>query len=161
MNKIIAFLIFFLFPGVAWSLNQDFTGAFIAAGFENVNGEWLSKCGKESRQEGKSYDPASIYQRVDLNGDKKPELIIMEGGLYCFGHTSYRSYLLEKKKDGQWKNVTNFDGIPKVLDTIGVEGWRDIMVVRPGVCFNVESYQEGTYKLNHMENHNGKPCDED
>lgn len=127
---------------------------FRAAGFTRRGNQWRSDCDDPGTL---SYGPGTIESRSDLNGDGRPEAVVTEGGIYCYGNTGTAYWLVSQQADGSWKLITNNTGIPEFLKTRGVGGWPDILVGGPGFCFPVERWNGKAYVLNRRE-YNGKPC---
>ena len=126
---------------------------FKAAGFTKRGGAWRN-CDAPA---GASSTPGAIEQTADLNGDGLPEVVITEGGTYCYGHTGQAFWLVSKLATGSWKLITNNTGIPEFLGTKGAGGWPDISVGGPGFCFPVERWNGTAYKLQRWE-YEGKAC---
>src|SRR3546814_14605248 len=73
-----------------------------------------------------SYEPGSIAERGDFNGDGLTDAIVTEGGTYCFGMTGYGYTLVSRNRDGSWRIMDQRNGIPSFLAVQGAEGWPDI-----------------------------------
>ncbi|HKT16200.1 MAG TPA: hypothetical protein VJR87_12440 [Allosphingosinicella sp.] len=131
----------------------DRTAAFQAAGFKLKGGQWQA-CGDPGTA---TYAPGAIDTVRDLNGDGRPEAVISEGSLFCFGGTEVGYSIVSKQQDGSWKQVTSGAGIPNFLATKGVAGWPDIEVGGPGFCFPVERWNGKAYAL-HRHEYEGKAC---
>jgi hypothetical protein len=137
---------------------QDYSEAFIAAGFESIEGEWLSDCGKDSIVLNAAYSPGRVQKIIDLNGDGLYEIILSEGSSLCAGNTGVVTYIMLRNMEGEWIVLEEFIGFPHILDTRSTAGWLDIKIVGPGFCHVVISYVNGSYNFNRTE-YNGKPCD--
>jgi hypothetical protein len=131
----------------------DEAAAFQAAGFKKRGGAWRS-CDAPA---GASATPGAIEQTADLNGDGLPEVVISEGGTFCYGNTGQAFWLVSKLANGSWKLMTNNTGIPQFLGTKGVDGWPDVSVGGPGFCFPVERWNGKAYRLQRWE-YEGKAC---
>jgi hypothetical protein len=131
----------------------DEAAAFQAAGFKKRGGAWRN-CDAPA---GASSTPGAIEQTADLNGDGLPEVVIIEGGTFCYGHTGQAFWLVSKLANGSWKLITNNTGIPEFLATKGVDGWPDVSVGGPGFCFPVERWNGKAYRLQRWE-YEGKAC---
>jgi hypothetical protein len=140
-------------PAVATLQAADEAAAFKAAGFTKRGGAWRS-CDPPGTA---SYSPGSIAKVADLNGDGLPEVVLSEGGTYCYGHTGQGYWLVSKLANGSWKLITSGTGIPEFLKTKGVDGWPDVSVGGPGFCFPVERWNGREYKLQRWE-YSGKAC---
>ena len=128
---------------------------FRAAGFKKTRRGWESGCDDPSA--GSVYEPGVIDQVKDLNGDGRPEAVVIEGGSLCYGNTGTAFSLVSQQADGSWKLIHESIGIPEFLATKGVGGWPDISVGGPGFCFPVMRWNGRTYVRQRME-YQGKPC---
>ena len=128
---------------------------FRAAGFQQIRGRWESGCYDPSS--GSYYEPGTISEVKDLNGDGRPEAIVTEGTTFCYGMTGQAFWLVSEQADGGWKLITNEIGIPEFLTTRGVGGWPDISVGGPGFCFPVMRWNGRAYATHRMA-YEGKPC---
>ena len=128
---------------------------FKAAGFTLRDGDW--KSGNCDGAESESYSPGSIDAYRDLNGDGRPEAVVIEGGAICYGMTGTHFWLLSKEADGGWKLMHQETAMPDFLATKGVEGWPDIQLGGPGFCFPVSRWNGTAYALNRFE-YEGKRC---
>lgn len=131
----------------------DEAAAFKAAGFTRRGGAWRN-CDAPA---GASATPGSIEQTADLNGDGLPEVVITEGGTYCYGNTGQGFWLVSKLAGGSWKVMASGTGIPQFLGTKGADGWPDVSVGGPGFCFPVERWNGKAYQLQRWE-YEGKAC---
>jgi hypothetical protein len=131
---------------------SDRNAAFTAAGFTKVGSEWRS-CDDPGTA---SYSPGEIEQSGDFNGDGRPDAVIVEGSVHCHGMTG-TGYSLVSKQVGGWKLLTENTGVLSFLDTKGADGWPDISVGGPGVCFPVERWNGSEYKMRGFE-YQGKAC---
>ena len=100
---------------------------------------------------------ATIDSVADLNGDGQPEVIVTEGGTFCYGRSEMGYALVSRQPNGGWKRITSGAGIPQVLKTRGTAGWPDLSIGGPGFCFPVERWNGREYVLNRHE-YEGKPC---
>ncbi len=139
-------------PPVLGPADRD--AAFRAAGFTRRGNDWRSDCDDPGTA---SYGPGAIDQVADLNGDGRPEAVIVESGTYCYGHTGTGFTLVGKQADGRWARITGSIGIPEFLATKGVGGWPDIEIGGPGFCFPVERWDGREYRL-HRHQYEGKAC---
>jgi hypothetical protein len=131
----------------------DQAAAFRAAGFAQVEGQWRA-CDDPGTA---SYTPGAIEQVADLNGDGRPEAIISEGSMFCYGMQGSGYMLVSQQGDGAWKLVTDGSGIPSPLRTTGAGGWPDLEIGGPGFCFAVERWNGSAYVL-HRHEYQGKAC---
>jgi hypothetical protein len=128
---------------------------FRAAGFKRMRGHWESGCNDPST--GAVYEPGKIEQMKDLNGDGRPEAVVIEGGSYCYGNTGQAFWLVSQQANGSWKLMMSTTGIAEFLPTKGVGGWPDISIGGPGFCFPVVRWNGSDYVQNRME-YEGKVC---
>jgi len=128
---------------------------FRAAGFKQMRGHWESGCNDPSA--GAVYEPGKIEQVKDLNGDGRPEAIVIEGGTYCYGNTGQAFWLVSQQANGSWKLMMSTTGIAEFLPTKGAGGWPDISIGGPGFCFPVVRWNGSDYVQNRME-YEGKVC---
>ena len=131
----------------------DQAAAFKAAGFARAGGVWKSDCDQPG---GPPYEPGSIEQVSDLNGDGRPEAIIVEGGTFCYGNTGTGFMLVSKQADGKWVKLHATQGIATILPT-RANGWPEIEIGGPGFCFPVLRWN-GKEFANHRLQYEGKPC---
>lgn len=126
---------------------------FRAAGFALVDGAW-TKCGDPGTA---SYEPGSIMQRGDFNGDGSFDAFVTEGSTFCFGMTGTGYTLVTRRQDGTWRVMDERTGVPHLLTTKGTDGWPDIEVGGPGFCFPVLRWNGKQYALNRRQ-YEGSPC---
>ena len=93
---------------------------------------------------------------ADLNGDGRPEAVIVSTGLPCYGGTETGFHILTPVAGG-WKTITDEPGVPTFLDARGAEGFPDIEVGGPGFCFPVERWDGHEYRMIRRQ-YDGKPC---
>lgn len=96
----------------------DRAAAFKAAGFKRIGSHWKA-CDDPSD----SYSPGIIETVEDLNKDGRPEAIITEGSIYCFGMTGAGYTLVSKEPNGSWRKIASGTGLVSVLKTKGVGNW--------------------------------------
>lgn len=131
---------------------MDETAAFKAAGYTLKGKQWR-KCDDPAP----SYEPGTVAEVRDANGDGRPEAVITEGSTFCYGNTGAGYSLVSKQADGNWKLITDGTGILQFLPTKGVGGWPDIEIGGPGFCFPVERWNGHKYVLQRHQ-YEGKPC---
>ncbi len=132
--------------------HADEAAAFKAAGFQRKGNQWRA-CEDPTA----SYSPGVIQEVRDLNGDGRPEALLVEGSSYCYGMTGAGYGLVSKQANGRWKFITAGPGIPNFLNTKGVGNWPDIEIGGPGFCFPVQRWNGRKYVL-HRHQYEGKPC---
>ncbi|MEQ1661999.1 MAG: hypothetical protein ABL877_04835 [Thiobacillus sp.] len=134
----------------------DKAAVFKAAGAIQRKGMWVI-CEPPADSGAPASSGASLDTVRDLNGDGRPEVVVSDGGTYCYGHTGMAFQLLSKQANGSWKVITGNSGIPEFLKTKGKGGWPDISVGGPGFCFPVERWNGKAYTLHRFE-YEGKRC---
>ena len=143
-------------PGGSVTLSAvETSAAFLAAGFKQRGKQWRSACGDEDSSE--SYGRGSIEKVEDLNGDGRPEVVIVEGGTYCYGMTGQGYWLLSQQADARWTLMDSGTGMLEVLATKGIEGWPDLSIGGPGFCFPVLRWNGRQYQRQRWQ-YEGKPC---
>jgi len=100
---------------------------------------------------------AAIESVADLNGDGRPEAVVTENSLQCYGGDEAAFALVSKQANGSWKSVFASQGVPQFLKTKGVGGWPDISIGGQGFCFPVVRWNGREY-VNHRRQYQGKPC---
>jgi len=153
-----------LLPGVIWAASAEplapssLTDAEQAAVFEAA-GMSFDKVWRacDTGDTGAATEPARIQELRDLNGDGRPEALVMEGGLFCYGHAGVGFFLVSKQGDGSWRLVIRGIGIPEFLGTPGSGGWPDISIGGPGFCFPIVRWNGNEYALHRFE-YQGEPC---
>lgn len=141
-------------PDVPQVLSDAETGAvFQAAGFSQRGGQWRSACDDPTP----TYGPGSVDSVADLNGDGRPEAVIVEGGIYCYGNTGQGYWLMSQQADGSWKLMSNGIGIVEILTTKGHAGWPDLSIGGPGFCFPVLRWNGQSYAQHRWE-YDRKAC---
>jgi len=143
-----------LFASPAQLSSTDETAAFKAAGYTFKGKQWHSACEDPGTP---SYTPGVVEVIRDLNGDGRPEVVVTEGGTYCYGDTGSGYSLVSKQVDGKWKLNTAGTGILNILTTTGIEGWPDLEIGGPGFCFPVVRWNGREYVLQRHQYEN-KPC---
>lgn len=133
--------------------SADEAAAFKAAGFKLKGKQWRGCDGDPSA----SSTPGAVGEVRDLNGDGLPEVVLTEGGTFCYGNTGEGYVLVSKQANGSWKVITNGTGIVTFLNTKGVGGWPDIEIGGPGFCFPVQRWNGKEYVLQRHQ-YEGKPC---
>ena len=122
-----------------------------AAGAVKRGTKWVL-CADQPDPDGVRVD---LYR--DLNGDGRPEVILAEGGTFCYGFTGEGFALLTKEASGGWRLMTSGAGIPEPLKTKGAAGYPDLSIGGPGFCFPVWRWNGREYDNQRFE-YEGKPC---
>jgi len=133
----------------------DHVAVFKAAEAVQRKGKWVI-CDPPA-DSGAPVSEALIEQVRDLNGDGRPEAVVIDGGIYCYGHAGVGFQLLSKQTGGAWRVMTGGAGMLEILKTQGVGGWPDISIGGPGFCFPVQRWNGKAYTLNRYE-YEGKRC---
>lgn len=115
----------------------DRIAALRAGGFKATRGKYLA-C--DPRQE------VEVEIR-DLNGDGRPDAVINDFGLECFGNTGQGYTLVTKDASGAWRKLYQSHGIPDFQTTRGVGGWPDVLNGGPGFCFPILRWNGSDYVL--------------
>ena len=124
---------------------------FAAAGAIKRGKGW-TLCSEDPRSQG-----ASIEVYRDVNGDSRPEAVVVDGSTFCYGMTGAGYALLTRDAAGKWTAIDDGPGMVDFLKTKGVGGWPDLQVGGPGFCHPVMRWDGKTYKLNRHE-YEGKRC---
>jgi hypothetical protein len=131
----------------------DQAAAFHAAGFTLTAGQWQA-CGDPGTA---SYTPGKIEIVRDINGDDRPDAVITEGSIYCFGGTEVGYTIVSKQANGSWRRITGGPGIAHFLFRRAATGWPDLEVGGPGFCFAVQRWNGREY-VHHRYQYEGKRC---
>lgn len=127
---VIAFL---TLAGAAIAAPADFTPAetaaiYRAAGFKVQGGKVI---GCDAADPG--WPRSSFFiEAVDLDGDGKPEAIVTEGNVACYGRDEQGFTVLARSPDGSWRKLAVESGTPLVLKSRR-NGWLDIEYGGPGM----------------------------
>jgi hypothetical protein len=128
---------------------------FKAAGFSRHGASW--KSGNCKGLESASYSPGIVDRYSDLNGDGRPEAIVVEGGAICYGVIGQHFWLLSKQPNGNWKLLFEQQRLSGIRATKGVGGWPDLELGGRGTCYPIWRWNGKVYALNRFE-YEGKPC---
>nr|WP_310524358.1 hypothetical protein [Polymorphobacter sp.] len=85
-------------------------------------------------------------EAIDLNNDKKPEAIVSEGNIACYGRDETGFNIMARNPDGTWRSIGSNSGGTLPLKTRH-NGWLDIeyggpgMQKQPVLRFNGKKYQ--------------------
>jgi hypothetical protein len=113
----------------------DREAALRAAGFPAVRGKHPA-CDKAMEVE---------IEIRDLNGDGRPDAVVTDFGLECYGSTEQGYVIVTKEPNGAWRKLFNTPGIPTFQSTRGAGGWPDIENGGPGFCFPVLRWNGSDY----------------
>jgi hypothetical protein len=122
-----------LAASVAAAAVPDFTPAesaaiYTAAGFK-MKGKTISGC--DAADPGWPRSSFSI-EAIDLSGDGKPEAIVTEGNIACYGRDEMGFTILANGPDGKWRVLARDNGGTMPLKTRH-NGWLDIEYGGPGM----------------------------
>ena len=132
----------------------DEVAVFKAAGFVKKGKQWRGDCEDPGTA---AYMPPVVETVRDLNGDGRPEAVIVEGSTFCYGMTGQGFVLVSQQADGSWTRLARETGVPRFLATRGKDGWPDLEVGGPGFCFPVQRWNGRAYAQHRME-YEGKAC---
>jgi hypothetical protein len=132
----------------------DQAAVFTAAGITKRGSQWHSDCADPGTD---SYTPGAIELVRDLNGDGHPEIVVTEGGSFCYGEAGTGFWLVTKQANGRWLKLLQSQGMAEFLATRGVGNMPDIAIGGPGFCFPVVRWNGKTYVNNRFE-YEGKRC---
>ena len=125
---------------------------FRAAGFQQRNGRWEG-CGDPGTA---SYGPGKIEHYGDVNGDGRPEAVVVESSVYCYGHTGTGFVLLTRSAAAAWRKLHDSEGVATFLKT-RANGWPELEIGGPGFCFPVLRWS-GKAFVTHRHAYSGKRC---
>jgi len=113
----------------------DRAGAFKAAGFEAKGGRYAA-C-----------DPTQTLEIEirDINGDARPDALITDAGIACYGRDEVGFAIVTKDAGGAWRKLFASPGFPTFETTRGVGGWPDIKNGGPGFCHPVMQWNGSDY----------------
>ena len=87
--------------------NAERNAIFEAAGFTPSGGRYLM-CDRRTRLE---------LELRDLDNDGRPEAIVIDGGVECYGSSESGFFLLSRSEDGRWTRLHQSPGIPNFLES--------------------------------------------
>lgn len=128
--------------------------AMRAAGLSDAGGSWRSETCRAV--DPASPAPARVETQGDLDGDGRPEALIIERGL-CWGTAGQAFWLVSQRADGGWALMAQGIGLPRLLATRGTAGWPDIEVGGRGQCLPILRWNGQRYAFNRQEDQ-GRPC---
>ncbi len=128
-------------PGSMTLTEADKAAAFRALGFKQVGRLW-KRCEEETPT--LSFRPGEIEEVLDLNGDGRPEAVIIESSLFCHGQEGAWFGIASKEATGAWRQVLETDGVFVALAT-RANGWREVMAGGPGFTHPVLRYNGRQY----------------
>lgn len=131
----------------------DQAAAFRAAGFTRIAGKWQA-CGDPGTS---SYAPGTIETVRDINRDGRPDAVITEGSVFCFGATEAGYVVVSKQAGGGWQRIASGPGFARFLPRRAATGWPDLEIGGPGFCFAVQRWNGREY-VRHRFQYQGKPC---
>lgn len=136
--------------------DADRAAVFKTAGAVHRKGKWVI-CAPPAEPGASVPEGAAIETVQDMNGDGRPEAVVVDSGSYCYGNMGAAFKLLSKQPNGSWRLITEHIGTPHFLPTRGAGGWPDIQIGGPGFCFPVQRWNGKAYVLDRHE-YEGKRC---
>lgn len=133
--------------------SADEMAAYRAAGFTRVGKQW-ENCQKSSSL---SYIPGMIGDIADINGDGRPDVVLTENSVDCYGMASQNFWVVSKQADGKWKLITSKPGIPTFLPRAHAREWPDIEIGGVGFCYPVHRWNGHAYAFNRFQ-FEGRSC---
>ena len=124
----------------------DKAAALKAAGFK-LSGRAWRRCEEETPTA--SYQPGGVEEVLDLNGDGRPEVVITESSLFCYGQQGAWFAILSQEANGAWRQVLETDGVFVALPS-KANGWREVMVSGPGFTHPAYRYDGRSYVRHRM-----------
>jgi hypothetical protein len=119
---------------------------FRAAGFAATGGRFLACDGRSPLE----------AQVGDFNGDKRPDALVIDQGLQCYGADETGFVLVSKGANGGWTKLYGSPGVPRFLTSRG-GGWPELEVGGPGFCFPILRWNGRTFAEARRQ-YQGKPC---
>ncbi|MDR0235546.1 hypothetical protein [Acinetobacter sp.] len=113
---------------------------FKSAKFQKTNLGWESRC---------SLGNISYYG--DLNKDGRPDAIVVDGGVGCYGNTGIGFYIVTQQTDQKWVRIFNSRGRPEFLSTLGSHGWPDVAINDSTQCFMVYKWNGQKFQKDRFE----------
>ena len=113
----------------------DRAAAFKAAGFAAKGGRYLA-C-----------DPTQALEIEirDMNGGGRPDALITDAGIACYGRDEVGFSIVTKDAGGAWRKLFASPGFPTFETTRGAGGWPDIKIGGPGLCHPVMRWNGSDY----------------
>lgn len=113
----------------------DRAAAFKAAGFAPKAGRYPA-C-----------DPSQALEIVirDLNGDGRPDALITDAGIECYGRDEVGFVIVTRDAGRSWRKLFASPGFPTLETNRGVGGWPDITNGGPGFCHPVMRWNGSDY----------------
>lgn len=131
--------------GLALS-DADRAAVLKAAGFKPSRGVWR-RCEEETPTA--SYQQGAVEEVLDLNSDGRPEAVITESSLICYGQQGAWFAILSREANGAWRQVLEADGVFVALPS-KAHGWREVMVSGPGFTHPAYRYNGQSYVRHRM-----------
>jgi hypothetical protein len=113
----------------------------------------------EQLPEVRNLSEAEVSMVRDLNGDGRPEAVILDGGTFCYGHAGVGSTVLTRTAAGSWKILYSNQGFVSFLVSRGTDGFPDIEAGLPGFCFPYFRWNGQEYELIARLSDEGKACE--
>lgn len=120
----------------------------------------VEHCVTFDNDEGQSCATTFIEEIKDINGDKNPEILVIDQahGSYHYGVTEQAFAVLTKTKTS-YSLIAHGMGIPtNFLKTKGKHGYPDLKIVAPGICFAVLRYNGKDYQQHYIRKYGSHSC---
>lgn len=92
----------------------------------------------------------------DLDGDGNPEVVVTDGGSYCYGNTGQGFAIVTWTGIG-WRSLIQSSGIPMFMAR-KASAWPDVEIGGPGFCFPRARWTGKDYSGDGGWFYEGKPC---
>jgi hypothetical protein len=119
---------------------------FKSAKFQKTNLGWESRCSL-----------GSISYYGDLNKDGRPDAVVMDGGVGCYGNIGIGFYIVTQQTNKKWVRIFNSRGTPEFLPSLGRHGWPDVAINDSSQCFVVYRWDGQKFQKDRLEYKN-KTC---
>ncbi|HVI97754.1 MAG TPA: hypothetical protein VM657_01665 [Sphingomonas sp.] len=133
------------YPTAGWKLPVSFAALPASDQDAIMRAAGLTRSGKVWKGcEGTSEADAKSVEITDLNYDGRPEAIVTDSGM-CYGNTG-QAFTILRATPGGWAQMMQVIGIPIYLKARGADGYPDVMVGMPGMCFGVHRWNGREYQ---------------
>jgi hypothetical protein len=113
---------------------EEVAQLYTAAGFPIVNNQPVNRCGKPAK-------PRVTF--VDINADKRPEALFIDGDSSCYGFSG-RYFAVVVKEGATWRPLAHGNGSVQALQS-RTAGWLDLRITDAG-CVRDHRYDGQAYK---------------
>jgi len=141
------------FPEVLDLPTAERNAIFKAAGVQQAGGRWT----------GCPDDPSESLQAEvtlarDLNGDGRPEAVVLDNGTFCYGNAGVGSTVLTRTAAGEWQVLYANQGFVDFLTSRGTGGYPEIQAGLPGFCCPYFRWDGKEYEMIARLDEEGKAC---